>query len=106
MLPVWPMIEEMFTIRPVPRSSMCSSAARDMKKAPERLTATTEYHCSSVILSAVLSVARRDLRSTRCQPAADGRSDPARAAGDHRHAAGEQLDLGPVRIWADVCRCG
>jgi hypothetical protein len=49
------MIEEMLMMRPVPRSIMCSSAARDMKKAPERLTARTLYQSSSVILKIVLS---------------------------------------------------
>ena len=42
-------------IRPVPRSIMCCSAAWDMKKAPERLTARTLYQSSSVILRIVLS---------------------------------------------------
>ena len=42
-------------IRPVPRSSMCSSAAWDMKNAPDRLTARTLSQSSSVILSTVLS---------------------------------------------------
>ena len=50
------MIEEMFTIRPVPRSIMCSSAGWDMKNAPERLTPITLYQSSSVIFSTVLSL--------------------------------------------------
>ena len=49
------MIEEMLTIRPLPRSSMCSSAGLDMKKAPERLTRRTLCQSSSVILQTVLS---------------------------------------------------
>ena len=56
MLPVWPMIEEMFTIRPLPRSSMCSSAALDMKNVPERLTSRTFSQSSSPIFSTVLSL--------------------------------------------------
>ena len=43
-------------IRPVPRSSMCGSAAWLMKNAPDRLTASTLYQSSSVIFSAVLSI--------------------------------------------------
>lgn len=50
------MIEEMFTMRPHPRSIMCGRAAWDMKKAPERFTASTRYQCSSAILSTGLSM--------------------------------------------------
>jgi hypothetical protein len=56
MLPVWPTIDEMFTMRPLPRSTMCSTAACDMKNAPDRFTASTLYHSSSVIRSAVRSI--------------------------------------------------
>ena len=55
MLPVWPMIEEMFTIRPDPRSSMCSSAGLDMKKAPERFTEMTLFQSSAPIFSTGMS---------------------------------------------------
>ena len=56
MLPVSPMIEEMFTIRPDPRSIMCGRTACDMKKAPDRLTSITLCQSSSVIFSTVLSI--------------------------------------------------
>src|ERR1700730_8180603 len=56
MLPISPMIEEMFTIRPEPRSIMCGSAAWLMKNAPDRLTASTLYQSSSVIFRTVLSI--------------------------------------------------
>ena len=56
MLPISPMIEEMLTIRPEPRSIMCGSTAWLMKNAPDRLTARTLYQSSSVIFSTVLSI--------------------------------------------------
>jgi hypothetical protein len=56
MFPVSPMIDEMFTIRPDPRSIMCGSTAWLMKNAPDRLTAMTLYQSSSVIFKAVLSI--------------------------------------------------
>ena len=56
MLPVWPMIEEMFTIRPDPRSIMCGRTACDMKNAPDRLTSITLCQSSSDIFSTVLSI--------------------------------------------------
>ena len=36
-------------MRPLPRSTMCASAAWDMKNAPDRFTASTVYQSSSVI---------------------------------------------------------
>ena len=56
MLPISPTIEEMFTIRPEPRSIMCGKTACDMKNAPERLTAITLYQSSSDIFRTVLSI--------------------------------------------------
>ena len=55
MLPVWPMIDEMLMMRPVPRSTMCSSAAFDRKNAPDRFTSRTLCQSSSLILKTVLS---------------------------------------------------
>jgi hypothetical protein len=46
---------------------------------------------------AIAGVAGGDLCAARRQPAADGGADAASAAGHERHAAGEHLDLGPVR---------
>ena len=43
-------------MRPEPRSIMCGSTAWLMKNAPERLTASTLYQSSSLILSTVLSI--------------------------------------------------
>src|SRR3954454_14249462 len=56
MLPVWPMIDEMLMIRPVPRSSMCWSAAFERWNAPDRLTSSTFCQSSSDILKTVLSL--------------------------------------------------
>ena len=50
MLPCWPTTDEMFTIRPEPRSSMCSRAGLDMKNAPDRFTWMTLFQSSSLIL--------------------------------------------------------
>lgn len=55
-MPISPMIEEIFTIRPEPRSIMRGSAALLMKNAPERLTAITLYQSSSVSFRTVLSI--------------------------------------------------
>ena len=43
-------------MRPLPRSTMCASAAWDRKKVPERLTSSTLCQSSSVSLSTVLSM--------------------------------------------------
>ncbi len=56
MLPISPTIDEMFTIRPEPRSSMCGSDAWLMKNVPERLTARTLYQSSSLIFRTGLSL--------------------------------------------------
>src|SRR5215475_11667416 len=57
MLPVSPITEDTLMIRPVPRSSMCSSACCAMKNAPDRLTVITFSQSSSVILATVRSMA-------------------------------------------------
>src|SRR6266566_2311228 len=56
MLPVSPITEETLMILPVPRTSMCSSAAWATKKAPARLMETTRSQSSSPILATVLSM--------------------------------------------------
>src|SRR5438094_797080 len=56
MLPVSPITEETLMILPVPRISMCSSAAWATKKAPDRLMETTRSQSSSPILATVLSM--------------------------------------------------
>ena len=88
-------------IRPVPRSIMCSSAARDMKKAPDRLTARTLYQSSSVILEIVLSdgdagVVDEDVQAPvmvddllHGAPAVLGRADVALVDGDRDLVLGE-----------------
>ncbi len=47
---------ETFTMRPLPRSAMCRSAAWERKNAPERLTFSTLNQSSSESLSTVLSM--------------------------------------------------
>ena len=51
MFPLWPMIDEMLMMRPVPRLIMCSSAGLDKKKAPDRLTRSTLLQSSTDIFN-------------------------------------------------------
>src|SRR4029079_14457393 len=56
MAPISPITEETITIRPLRRSSICANAAWARKNAPDRFTAMTLFHSSSVIFATVLSI--------------------------------------------------